>query len=107
MINAVLYGILMFCCFVAIVTGRRTLIYASALLMPAIQVMPSLAGPPTSAPNLIVMGLIAGAFFHSRRRERQSPDGSVEPRVPPTPTTTPFAPLGSPVPPTVGLSSGS
>ena len=72
MINAVLYGILMFCCFVAIVTGRRTLIYASALLMPTIQVMPSLVGPPTSAPNLIVMGMIAGAFFHSRRREREA-----------------------------------
>lgn len=70
MINAILYGILAFACFVAIVTGKRTLIYASALLMPAIQVMPSPGGPPTSAPNLIVLGLIAGAFFHTRRRER-------------------------------------
>src|SRR5262249_13881624 len=77
MINAILYGILMFCCFVAIVTGRRTLIYAAALLMPAIQVMPSLAGPPTSAPNLIVLGLLAGALFHSRRRNRKGPGEGV------------------------------
>jgi len=106
MINAVLYGILMFCCFVAIVTGRRTLIYASALLMPAIQVMPSLAGPPTSAPNLIVLGLIAGAFFHSRRRERDASDDSRQTRVPPAATATSGS-SASAAPPTVGLSSGS
>src|SRR5262245_64257740 len=73
MINVILYGILMFSCFVAIVTGRRTLIYASALLMPAIQVMPSPGGPPTSAPNLIVLGLIAGAIFHGRKKSVRGP----------------------------------
>jgi len=90
MIDGVLYGILLLCFFVAVVTGRRTLIYASALLMPAIQVMPSLAGPPTSAPNIIVMGLIAGAFFHSRRRSPSA--GSAARAVPtlnPAPRTIP------------------
>src|SRR5262245_6666975 len=65
--NYGLYFILIACWFASVATGSRALIYAAAALMPASQVMPSLAGPLPCRPHLILMGFMATCIAHRKK----------------------------------------
>ena len=56
MINIALYGVLVASVAVSLFTGRKTLLYAIALLVPLTQALPHPLGMPTAPTNLMLLG---------------------------------------------------